>query len=158
MGMLDKIHDNTDKFKEQGDSVVDIGNQKIEEANEMRSARDGLEAPDETTQEIIDNLTAGLQEVASEIAEEQIAAPMESVNEGLDEVKNEADESAGIESGNAERISDAVGDYDAVASEAESNFEQYANDLTLAGENAEAINNEFREQKEEFKNGLESAF
>lgn len=158
MRTIDKLTDQTDTVKEQGDEIVETGETKIEEAGEMKSAIDSLEALDEDAQEIIDTATEGAQEVASEQAESAIMQPMEGVNEGLTEVTTEATESADIEHQNADTISDAVGDYGSVSSQAESSFEQHAEEIESVGDNAQEINDEFRDRSNEMKDELDSFF
>lgn len=158
MAKLDDLRDKTSEFREQGDRVVDTGEQKLEEADAFKGALDGLDALDEDAQEIIDNATEGAQEVASEQAESAIQQPMESVSENLSEVTDEASEYAGVEHQNAENVSDAPGDYGSVASQAESGFEQHAEQFEESGENAQEINDEFKDRADEMANRLDSLF
>lgn len=158
MRTIDKLTSQTDTVKEQGDEIIETGETKLEGAGEMKSAIDSLEALDEDAQEIIDTATEGAQEVASEQAESAIMQPMEGVNEGLTEVTNEATESADIEHQNADTISDAVGDYGSVSSQAESSFEQHASEIESVGDNAQEINDEFRDRSNEMKDELDSFF
>lgn len=158
MRLLDTLNTKTDEFTEQGDAVVETGEEKLEEADAFKGALDGLDALDEDAQEIIDTATEGAQEVAIDQAESAINTPMESVNEGLSEVTEEAEEYAEIEHGNADGVSDAPGDYSSVASQAESSFEQHASEFEESGESANAINEEFRERAEAMVSRLESIF
>lgn len=158
MGLLDTLKDKTSEVKEQGDAVVETGEEKLEEADAFKGALDGLDALDEDAQEIIDTATEGAQEVATEQAESAISTPMESVNEGLSEVTEEAGEYAEVEHGNAEGVSDAPGDYGSVASQAESSFEQHASEFEESGESAQEINDEFRDRADDMVSRLESIF
>jgi len=157
MGLLDTLKDKTGEVREQGDTVVEDGEEKLEEADAFKGALDGLDAVDEDSQEIIEAATEGAQEVASEQAE-NISSSMEPVNEGLSEVTDEANEAAEGEHGNAEGISDAPGDYGSVASQAESGFEQHAAEFEEAGESAQEINDEFRDRADDMSSRLESFF
>lgn len=157
MGLLDTLNDKKNEIKEQGDSVVETGQEKLEEAGEFKGALDGLDAIDEDTQEIIDTATEGGQDVATENAE-MIQSNMEPVSEGLTEVSDEANEAEEAEQGNAQMVSDAPGDYGSVASQAESGFEQLAEGFNETSESAQEMNNEFSSKADEMASQLESIF
>lgn len=158
MGLLDTLKDKTDEVREQGDSVVETGEEKLEEASDFRGCLDGLDPLDEDAQAIIDTATEGAAEVASEQAEEAINSPMEGVTENLSEVSDEARGYAEVERGNGEGISDAPGDYGSVASQAESGFEQHATEFDESADSARAINDKFRERADNMISQLEAFF
>lgn len=158
MGILDDLTNRSTEVKEQGSQIVEVGQQKLEEAGEMKSAIDGLDAIDEDAQAIIDAATEGAQEVASEVGESEIASPMEGVTEQLSEVNSEAMEASSTESSNAETISVGAGDYASVEAQAASSFEQHAEQLAEVGESAQELADEFRDQSEEMRSTLDSFF
>lgn len=157
MGLLDTLNDKKNEIKEQGDSVVETGQEKLEEAGEFKGALDGLDSIDEDTQEIIDTATEGAQEVASENAD-MIQSNMEPVNEGLTEVSDEANEAEDAERSNVDSVSDAPGDYGGVASQASSGFEQLAEGFNETSESAQEMNDEFGSKADEMASQLESIF
>lgn len=157
MGLLDTLNDKKNEIKEQGDSVVETGEEKLEEADAFKGALDGVDAIDEDTQEILDTATEGAQEVASENAD-MIQSNMEPVSEGLTEVTDEATEAEEAEQGNVDSVSDAPGDYGSVASQAASGFEQLAEGFNETGESAQEMNDEFRDKADDMSSRLESFF
>lgn len=157
MAKLEDLGNKTNEVKEQGDQVQEMGEQKLEEADDFKGTLDGLDALDEDTQTIIDTATEGAQEVAREQGE-NIQTSMESVEDNLNDISEEALGYADIEHGNAENISNASGDYDSVASQAESSFEQHAEQFEESGETAQELSNEFKDIADDMNSKLESLF
>lgn len=158
MGKLEDIRKKTSEMQEKGDQVVETGETKVKEAEEFKSALDGLDIIDEDARAILDSATQGAIDVANEQSDTAIKTPMETVSDGLTEVSAEADEYSSIEKSNADTVSDAVGDYASVGSQTEASFEQRASDFDNSGESAELVRDEFKEQASDLSNLLESLF
>ena len=158
MGKLEDIRKKTSEMQEKGDQVVETGETKVKEAEEFKSALDGLDIIDEDARAILDSATQGAIDVANEQSDTAIKSPMETVSDGLTEVSSEADEYSSIEKSNADAVSDAAGDYASVSSQTEASFEQRAADFDASGENAESVRDEFKDQASDLSNRLESLF
>jgi len=143
MGKLEDLSKRIDDGREQGDQIMETADEKIDDAENFKSALDSIEIVDEDTQDILNEGTDGASEVATEQGE-QIVSQMEGVSEQLSEVSSEADESAETEHGNAEKISDAPGDYSSVASQAESRFEEQAANYEGVRDESQEINDYFK--------------
>lgn len=158
MGLLDSLNSSMDQQNEQGERILEEGQQACEEANSMKSALEGLDVVDDETQAIIESATNGAKEVATEQAESRIGSPMESVTVGIEQIKTDAIDAASTESGNAENISSVEGDYSSVASQASGNFIELARQYEDVNQNAQAIKEAFSSRSEEMKKQLESFF
>ena len=144
--------------KEQGGQVKEMGEQKLKKAEDFNVVlNDGIDVLDEDTQEIKDTATEGAQEVAREQGE-NIQTSMESVEDNLNDISGEALGYADVEHGNAENISNASGDYDSVASQAESDFEQHAEQFEESGKTAQELSNEFKDIANDMNSKLDSLF
>ena len=157
MSKLEDLGTTTGEIKERGDQVKEEGEQDLEEATTFKGVLDGIDVLDEDTQMIVDTATEGAQEVARE-QRENIQTSMESVEDNLNDISEEALGYADIEHGNAENISNTSGDYDSVASQAESSFEQHAEQFEESGETAQELSNEFKDIADDLDSKLESLF
>lgn len=157
MKLIDKISNDTEGKRQEGTDVVQVGNEKLENAAEVKNALEGTQKLDEDTEQIINEAMEGAQEVADQNAE-QVASEMENVNQGLDAIKSEADEGSAIEQQNADTVSGSVGDYGSVQSQAAGALEQHAEQIDSLGQSAQELNDEFKQQRNQIESDLKSFF
>ena len=158
MGKLEEISKRNDELKGEGDNVVADGNQKLEEAQEFKGALDGLDIFDEDAGAIQEAATESAKEVASEQAENTIEKPMDDVTGSFTENAEAADTYSGTERENANKVSDAVGDYSSVGSTAQGEFNEHANQFEEARNMADNLSNEFSGKANDMVGRLEGMF
>ena len=158
MSKMNYFESGLDNLGNQGDALSKLGEEKVENARETAEAMDRIQMTDEETQAIIDRARENMRRIKSEIAENEVAAPMEEVTTGLQETGNEAGDAAAMEKTNADTMAEVGGDYGDIAAGAADALNQRAEEFTGIKEKAAEMHDRFKEQTEAATAALESMF